>query len=96
LENLNDSKDINRTCENITENIIISTKDSLGLHELKQHKPWFEENCSICLSQRKQGILQWLQHPKDPNQSKLHNLNNVRCEASRHFKNKKKKGLSES
>jgi len=34
--------------------------------------------------------MQWLQDSKDPNQSKLHNLNNVRHEASRHFKNKKK------
>jgi len=90
LEKLNDSEDINRTCENIKENIIISPKDSLGLYELKQHKPWFDENCSRCLRQRKQGKLQWLQDPKDTNQSERHNLNNVRREASRHFKNKKK------
>jgi hypothetical protein len=32
--------------ENITENIKTSAKDSLGLRELKQHKPWFEEKCS--------------------------------------------------
>jgi len=31
--------------------------------------------------------MQWLQ---DPNQSNVDNLNNVRCEASRHFRNKKK------
>jgi len=28
---------------------------------------------------------------QDPNQSHVHNLNNVRREASRHFRNKKKK-----
>jgi len=31
--------------------------------------------------------LQWVQ---DPNQSNVDNLNNVRYEASRHFRNKKK------
>ena len=41
LENLND--DVNRTWENIKESIKTSAKDSLGLHELKQHKPWFDE-----------------------------------------------------
>jgi len=43
LENLSDSKDINRAWENIKENIRIGAKESLGLHELKQHKPWFDE-----------------------------------------------------
>jgi hypothetical protein len=44
LENLSDSKDINRAWENIKENIKTSAKDSLGMHTLKQHKPWFEES----------------------------------------------------
>jgi hypothetical protein len=35
--------------------------------------------------------MQWLQ---DPNQSKVYNLNNVRCEASRSFRNKKKEHLT--
>jgi len=34
--------------------------------------------------------MQWLQ---DPNQSNVDNLNNVRCEARRHFRNKKKEYL---
>jgi hypothetical protein len=42
-ENLGDSKDINRTWENIKEKIKISAKESLGLYKLKQHKPWFDE-----------------------------------------------------
>ena len=42
LENLNDSEGVNSVWENIKENIKTSAKDSLGLHELKQHKPWFE------------------------------------------------------
>jgi hypothetical protein len=34
--------------------------------------------------------MQWIQ---DLNQSNVGNLNNVRCEASRHFSNKKKEYL---
>jgi len=45
LENLSDGKDINRAWENIKENIKTSTKESLGLHKLKEHKPWFDEKC---------------------------------------------------
>jgi len=45
LENLNDDENLNRTCENIKENIQTSAKERLGLHELKQHKPWFDEEC---------------------------------------------------
>jgi len=37
LENLNGSEDIKRTWENIIKNIKTSAKESLGLHELKQH-----------------------------------------------------------
>jgi len=44
LENLNDSEDLNRAWENIKENIT-SAKESLGLYDLKQHKPWFDEEC---------------------------------------------------
>jgi len=87
LENLNDDKDINRTWENIKDNIQTSAKDSLGLHELKQHKPWFDEECLGFLDQRKQAKMQWIQ---DTNQSNVDNLNNVRREVSRHFRNKRK------
>ena len=38
----------------------------------------------------KQAKIQWLQ---DPNQIKVDYLNNVRCEANRHFRNKKKENL---
>jgi hypothetical protein len=37
LEDLNDSQDINRAWENIKESIKTPAKDSLVLHELKQH-----------------------------------------------------------
>jgi hypothetical protein len=90
LENLNDSEDVNRAWENIRENIKISAKETLGLYRQKQHKPWFDEECSQVLGQRKQAQMQWLQNP---NQSNLDNLKNARQEASRHFKNKKREYL---
>ena len=42
LENLNYDEDVNRTWENIKEGIQTSAKESLGLHELKQNKPWID------------------------------------------------------
>jgi len=87
LENLNDNEDVNRTWENIEENIQISTKESLGLHELKQKKPWFDEECLGFLDQWTRAKMQWIQ---DQSQSNVDILNNVRREVSRHFRNKKK------
>jgi hypothetical protein len=82
------SEGISGAWENI--NIKTSAKESLGLYEWKQHKPWFDEECSKCLGQRKQGKMQWLQNPK---QSNVGNMNNVRREACRHFRNKKREYL---
>jgi hypothetical protein len=49
---------------------------------LKKNKPWFDEGCSKLLDQRNK-----------PNcrRNEIHgdNLNNVRCEVSRHLGNKK-------
>ena len=45
LENLNVHEDVNRVWGNIKENIKTSAKESLGLHEWKQHKPWFDKEC---------------------------------------------------
>jgi len=39
LENLNVDEDVNRAWEYIKENIKTSAKESLGLHELRQHRP---------------------------------------------------------
>jgi predicted RNA-binding protein Jag len=64
-----------------------SATESLGMHEMKQHTPWFDEECLGILDQRKQPKMQWIQ---DPSQSKADNLNNLRRDASRHFRNKKK------
>ena len=75
MENLDDSEDIKRAWENIEENIETSGKESLGLYELKVHKPWFNKECSKFLDQTKQAKMQWLQ---DPSQSNVDNLNNVK------------------
>jgi len=55
LENLNDDEDVSRTWENIKENIKTSAKECLGLHNLVQHKHWFDEECLGFLDQRKQA-----------------------------------------
>jgi DNA-directed RNA polymerase subunit M/transcription elongation factor TFIIS len=57
---------------------------------LKQQKPWFDEECSQYLGQRKQAKMHCLQ---DPNCSNTDNLNNIRHEASKHMRNKKKNYL---
>jgi hypothetical protein len=64
-----------------------SAGECLCLHELKQHKPHFDKECLRFSDQRKQAKMEWLQHP---NQSNVYNLHNVRCEANRQFRNKKK------
>jgi hypothetical protein len=59
---------------------------------LQKHKPWFDEGCSKLLDKRKQAKLQWLQDPSEINGD---NLNTVRLEASRHFRNKKREYLKD-
>jgi hypothetical protein len=51
------------------------------------HKPWFDQECSKLLDQRKQAKLQWLQDPSEINGDKQ---DNIRCKASRYFRNKKR------
>ena len=60
------------------------------MHELKQHKLWFDEECLGFLDQRKRAKMQWVQ---DPCQSNVDNLNSVRREVSRHFRNNIKEYL---
>jgi hypothetical protein len=47
----------------------------------------FDKECLGILDQRKQAKMQWTQ---DPTQSNVDNLNKVRRDASRHFRNKVK------
>ena len=58
FENLSDDKDVDRTWGNIKEIIKTSAKESLGLHELKQNKPWFDEECLGFLDRRKRAKMQ--------------------------------------
>jgi hypothetical protein len=64
---------------------------SVGYYELKQHKPLFDNKYSKLLHQRKQTKLQWLQNPSQTNGD---NVNNVRCDTSRTFSNKKNEYLN--
>jgi hypothetical protein len=84
--------EMNSAWETIKENIKISAKESLGYFELKKHKPWFDEGFSKLLDQWKQAKLQWLQDSSEINGD---NLNNVRTEARRYFRNKKREYLKD-
>jgi dsDNA-specific endonuclease/ATPase MutS2 len=85
LEDVREDEDINRAWDSIKENVKTSAKESLGVHEMKQHKPWFDEECLGILDQRKQAKIQWIQ---DRSHNNVDNLNNVRRDVSRHFRNK--------
>jgi hypothetical protein len=60
------------------------------VYEWKQHKTWLDDKRSQFLSQTKGAKMQWLQ---GTNQRDTDNRNNVRPEASRHFRNKKREYL---
>ena len=60
LENLSGDEDVDRTWENIKENIKTLAKESLGLHELKQNKPWFDEECLGFFGSKEAGVDGWI------------------------------------
>ena len=74
MGNLRYNEDIDGAWENIKDNIKTSAKGSLNLHELKQHKPLFDEECFLFFDRREQAKLQWLENR---NQSSVNNLNKV-------------------
>jgi hypothetical protein len=76
----------------IRENIKISAKESLGYCESKHCKPWFDEECSKLVDQRKQAKLRWLQDPSEVNED---NLSDIRQKASRHIRKKKTEYLKD-
>ena len=88
MGNLSDEEDINRAWENIKEYMKTSAKQSLGLYELKQPKPWSDEECLHFLDQRKQDKMQGVE---DPNQSKVYNLINLMLDVGRLFRRKRRK-----
>jgi hypothetical protein len=86
LENLDGDGDdndddvvTNRPRKSITAKVYASAIESLGYYEIKQHEPWFNEDCSKILGQRKQQNSKWLQ---DKIHTHGNNLNNLRCETS--------------
>jgi hypothetical protein len=87
---LNEREDINRIKENIKENIKASAKESLGLYEMK-HQPWLTEECSSFLDQRS-GIK--CSGHRIQTKSNTDNVNLVKRENSKHFRNKKKEYLN--
>jgi hypothetical protein len=91
LEDLDTEMEINIAWETIREYQNFSQK-SLGYYDLKKHKPWFDEGCSELLGQRKWAKFQCLQ---DPSEIIGDNLNNVRLEASRYFRNRKREYLKD-
>jgi hypothetical protein len=92
LEDLDAEVEINSAWETIRENIKMSAKERVGYFELKNHKTWFDKGCSKLLDQRNKAKLQWLQDSSEINGD---NLNNVRCEASRYFRNKEREHLKD-
>jgi hypothetical protein len=92
LENSEDNGDINTAWDAIRENIPISVKECIGHCEAKCHKQLFDEKCLKLVDPKKKAKLQWLQDPRVLNDD---NLSNVRREASRHFRNKKRKYLKD-
>jgi hypothetical protein len=55
LENLDDNVDIESAWESIRESIRLQPKRVVGGYDLKQHKPWFDEECPWLLYQKKAG-----------------------------------------
>jgi hypothetical protein len=90
VESLDESFDMNNAWKSIRENIKTSAKGNPGYQKLKHNKPWFDDECSKLIDQRKQAKLQWLQNP---NQISRDNLQNLRHETSRIFRNKKREYL---
>jgi hypothetical protein len=76
----------------LLERIKISAKQCIGHCEAKRYKPWFDEECSKLVDLRKQAKLQRLQDPAVVNED---NLGNVRREAGRHSRNKKREYLKD-
>jgi hypothetical protein len=77
---------ISSAWESIRENIKTSANENLGYHKLKHNKPWFDDECSILIDQRKQAKLQWLQNPNQID-------GDLRHETSRTFRIKKSEYL---
>jgi hypothetical protein len=92
LENLDESLDTKSAWESIRDNIKTSAKENIGYHRLKHNKPQFDNDCSKLINQWKQAKLQWLHNPSQINGD---NLQTLRHETSRTFRNKKREYLKD-
>jgi hypothetical protein len=72
------------------EYIKTSATKNLRYHKLKHNKPWFDDECSKLIDQKKQPKLQWLQNPSYISRD---NLQNLKHEISRTYKNKRREYL---
>jgi hypothetical protein len=61
-------------------------KEGLGYFELKRHKLWFDKRCSKLLDRKKQATFKGYKIQAKLNRD---NMNNIRSEANRNFRNKK-------
>jgi hypothetical protein len=75
LENLDESFDIN------------SDWERKEYHRLKHNKPWFDDECSKLIHQRKMAKLQLFQNPSQINGD---NRRNLRRETNKIFRNKER------
>ncbi|KAJ4442360.1 hypothetical protein ANN_03946 [Periplaneta americana] len=78
--------------ENIRDNIKIAAEQSIGYYETKKKKQWFDDDCCIVVDRRKQAKLKFLQDPVEVNRD---NYFNIRREANRTLRNKKRDYLKE-
>jgi hypothetical protein len=69
----------------VGETIKSPAKEGVGQQEMKEHETYFDEVFSKCVDRRKRSKLQWLH---DPSQINADNLNSVKHETSRYFRNK--------
>jgi hypothetical protein len=72
--------------QNLTDSFARSKQWKKGM----RFGPWFDDECSKLIYQRKQAKLQWLQNPSQMNGD---NLKNLKRETSRTFRNKKQEYL---
>ena len=86
LDNRDDRGHVHRAWEIcVGETLMSSVKEGAGQQERKENEKYFDEVFSKIMNQRKRAKLLWLQ---DQSRINADNLNFVKHEASRYFRNK--------
>ncbi|KAJ4441296.1 hypothetical protein ANN_11150 [Periplaneta americana] len=91
-DDVEEELDVHSMWENIRDNIKIAAEQSIGYYQTKKKKPWFDEDCCMVVERRKQAKLKLLQDPVEVNRD---NYFNIRREANRTLRNKKRDYLKE-